>query len=57
MIKLQAGGLQLYQIQALAQVFSCKFCKIFSNTYFEVWLYVLVMSRARFRENPHSIVA
>ena len=57
MIKLQAGGLQLYQIQALAQVFSCEFCKIFSNTYFEVWLYVLVMSRARFRVNPHSIVA
>ena len=35
LIKLQAKGLQLYQMQAPAQVFSCEFSKIFNNAYFE----------------------
>ena len=35
LIKLQSGGLKLYQKQTLAQVFSGRFCKVFSNAYFE----------------------
>ena len=30
---------------------------IFESQNKKVWLYVLVMSRTRFRVNPHSIVA
>ena len=29
-----ASGLQLYQKETLAQVFSCEFCEIFKNTSF-----------------------
>ena len=35
LIKLQAGGLQLYQMQAPVQVFPCEFFEIFNNTSFE----------------------
>ena len=33
LIRLQASGLQLYQKETLVQVFSCKYCEIFKNTF------------------------
>ena len=47
LIKLQAWGLQLYERQTLAQLFSCEFCEISKNTFFTehvwatAWLYKL----------------
>ena len=35
LIKLQAGALQLYLNETLAQVFSCKFCLVSQNTYLQ----------------------
>ena len=34
LIKLQALGVQLYQKDTVAQVFSCEFCEISKNTFF-----------------------
>ena len=34
LIKLQSGGLQIYQKEILKQVYSCEFCEIFKNTFF-----------------------
>ena len=31
----KVAGLQLYQKETLVQVFSCEYCGIFTNTYFE----------------------
>ena len=41
LIKLQVWGLQLYQKETSAQVFSSEFCEIFNNTYF-VYYYLSV---------------
>ena len=40
LIKLKVGNVQLYQKDSLAQMFSCEFCKIFQNTFFEKHLQV-----------------
>ena len=39
-MKLQAGGLQLYLIKTLAQVFSCEFCEISNITFYTKHLQV-----------------
>ena len=35
LIKLQASSLQLYLKETPTQVFSCEFCEIFNNTFFQ----------------------
>ena len=34
LVKLRASGMQLFQKETLAQVFSCDFCEISKNTFF-----------------------
>ena len=49
LIKLQALGLQLYY-EAVKQVFSYKFCKIFESTFFieYLWRLLLVVLRLKY---------
>ena len=47
LIKIQASGLQLYQKENLAQVFSCEFCQISKNTFFTEHLLTMTASESR----------
>ena len=53
------SGLQFYQKETLALVFSCEFCKTFKNTYFEEHLqttasYSMKKNRHRKKELKNS---
>ena len=52
LMKLQASGLQLYYKEALAQVFSCKFCEISKNTFFTEHLPMTATVYATCWRNP-----
>ena len=46
--KNEPSGLELYENETPTQVFSCKICKIFKNTYFEEHLQTTALVR------PHT---